>query len=67
MKRINKDGKPVHPDFDGHLEKPIMKMTVEEKLDYLWMAMEFHYSIRNAVNLGKVKDVAPELYNKALS
>ncbi|MFZ4592471.1 MAG: hypothetical protein ACOYN6_15825 [Ignavibacteria bacterium] len=67
MKRINKDGKQVHQDFDGHLEKPVMKMTVEEKLDYIWMAMEFHYSIRNAVNLGKVKDVEPELYKKALS
>ncbi|MCX6157233.1 MAG: hypothetical protein NTY74_04545 [Ignavibacteriae bacterium] len=64
MKNCN--GQTIHPDFDGHLEKPVSKMTVDEKLDYLWMAMEFHYSIRNAVNLGKLKDVDSELYKKAL-
>jgi hypothetical protein len=31
------------------------------------MAMEFHYSIRNAVNLGKLKDVDPDLYKKTTS
>ncbi|MCI0473225.1 MAG: hypothetical protein L0Y76_06560 [Ignavibacteria bacterium] len=36
-----KNGKPIHPDFDGHLEKPLSKMTPKEKLDYLWMAIEF--------------------------
>jgi len=67
MNRTIKNGKPVHPDFDGHIEKPISKMTLEEKLDYLWMAMEFHYSLRNIVKLGKVKDLEPELYKKALT
>lgn len=37
----------IHPLFDGHLEKPLSKMNPKEKLQYLWMQMEFKYSIRN--------------------
>jgi hypothetical protein len=29
----------VHPDFDGHLEKPLLKMTVEERLEWLRQGM----------------------------
>ena len=35
------------PMFDGHLEKPLSKMTPREKIYYLWLQMEFHYAIRN--------------------
>lgn len=33
--------------FNGHLEKPLSKMTPREKLDYLLLQMEFRYKIRN--------------------
>ncbi|MGI9015317.1 MAG: hypothetical protein ACR2GY_13870 [Phycisphaerales bacterium] len=26
----------VHPDFDGHLEKPLSAMTTEERLAWAW-------------------------------
>ena len=31
--------------FNGHLEKPVSKMTPEEKINYLWLQMEFKYHI----------------------
>jgi hypothetical protein len=31
----------VHPDFDGHLERPLSSMSDEEKLDWLWSMMLF--------------------------
>ena len=37
----------IDPLFDGHLEKPLSKMNPKEKLHYLWLQMEFKYSIRN--------------------
>lgn len=45
-KKIKKIKKP-DPMFDGHLEKPLSKMTPKEKLDYLWLQIEFRYKIRN--------------------
>jgi len=41
------DKPPPHPDFDGHLEKPLSQMTPREKIDYLWLQMQFRWSIRN--------------------
>ena len=29
----------VHPDFDGHLEKPLVEMTVEERLEWIRQGM----------------------------
>lgn len=37
----------IDPMFDGHLEKPLSEMNPKEKLEYLWMQMEFMYAIRN--------------------
>lgn len=34
--------------FDGHLEKPISKMNAEEKINYLWLQMEFKYHIEKS-------------------
>jgi hypothetical protein len=48
----------IDPMFDGHLEKPLSKMTSREKLYYLWLQMEFKYSIRN----GKI--MKKEITNK---
>lgn len=45
MNKIN--NKRIDPLFDGHLEKPLSKMTVREKLRYIWLQMEFKYAIRN--------------------
>jgi len=44
-----KTNKIKRPDrmFDGHLERPISKMTPKEKIDYIWAQMEFKYKIRN--------------------
>ncbi len=41
--------------FDGHIEKPLSKMTPREKIYYLWLQMEFKYKIRNRKFLGKIK------------
>ena len=43
---INK--KPIDPMFDGHLEKPMSKMTPKEKIDYLWMQMKFKHDLKRA-------------------
>jgi hypothetical protein len=42
-----KQTKKIDAMFDGHLEKPLSGMTPKEKIQYLWMQMEFKYSIRN--------------------
>jgi len=36
-----------HPDFDGHMEKPILEMTPEERLDYLWTLIEFSRIVKD--------------------
>ena len=56
-KKVNSENiKSIHPDFDGHLEKPLSKMTPKEKLDYLWLQMEFKYKIKNVRKISKEKD-----------
>lgn len=37
----------IDPLFDGHPEKRLSEMTPREKLYYLWLQMEFKYSIRH--------------------
>ncbi len=49
------NGKEIDPMFDGHLEKPLSKMTPGEKLEYIWMQMEFKWWAEKAVNTGKIK------------
>jgi len=44
-----KNGKLIDPMFDGHLEKPLSKMTPKEKLDYLWLQMMFKWTVDNKV------------------
>jgi len=39
----------IHPDFDGHLEKPLKDMTPKEKLLYLSMQIELRHFIKNNV------------------
>jgi hypothetical protein len=41
--------------FDGHLEKPLSKMTPKEKLDYIWEWMKFKYEIRNRKIINRKK------------
>ena len=36
----------VDPAFDGHLERTLLDMTVAERLDWIWEAMEL-------LNLGR--------------
>lgn len=56
-KKINPvNGLQVDYMFDGHIEKPLSEMTPEEKLNYLWMQMEFKWAVRNAVKQTKTKD-----------
>lgn len=45
MKKTKAD--KIDPLFDGHLERPLSKMTPKEKLEYLWLQAVFKYSIRN--------------------
>lgn len=44
---MKKKEKKVNTFFDGHLEKPLSKMTPREKIYFLWLQMEFHYAVRN--------------------
>lgn len=30
----------VDPQFDGHLERPLLALSAEERLDWLWEMME---------------------------
>lgn len=30
----------VDPMFDGHLERPLLDLTVSERLDWIWEAMQ---------------------------
>jgi len=47
-KKINPlNNKEIDYMFDGHIEKPLSKMSPKEKLDYLWMQMMFKWKIRN--------------------
>lgn len=39
--------------FDGHLEKPLSKMTPYEKIDYIWRQMVFKYNIKDRKKLNK--------------
>jgi hypothetical protein len=32
----------VDPEFDGHLAKPILQMTVAERLEWAWQMMVLH-------------------------
>jgi hypothetical protein len=38
--------KKIDPLFDGHIEKPLSKMTSEEKIHYLWLQMLFKHKIK---------------------
>lgn len=51
------DWSNVHPDFDGHLEKPLEKMTTTEKLEWLWEMMQFQHWAKTQV---KREDEAKE-------
>ena len=35
--------KRVSRDFDGHLERPLLSLTVCERLDWIWAGMELLY------------------------
>lgn len=55
-KKINPvNGMEIDPMFDGHIEKPLSKMSPKEKLDYIWLQMMFKWKIRNRKFLGKTK------------
>ena len=41
--------KPVHPDFDGHLEFRLRDLPPVEKLRYMSMQIELHHYIRTHV------------------
>ena len=30
----------VHPDFDGHLQRPFSELSTEERLDWIWETMQ---------------------------
>ena len=39
--------------FDGHLEKPLSRMTPTEKLHYLWLQTVFKWEASKAKKLTK--------------
>jgi hypothetical protein len=43
------DKKPIDKDFDGHLEKPLNKMTPKEKLDYIWSQIELKNYVKEKI------------------
>ncbi len=58
-KKINPvNGVEIDPMFDGHIEKPLSKMTPKEKLDYLWLQIVFKWKVST-----KVKRVNEEKEN----
>jgi hypothetical protein len=40
--------RPTHPDFDGHLERQVIDMTLEERLDWAWEMMQRLHWARQA-------------------
>ncbi|MDZ4711158.1 MAG: hypothetical protein SGI89_02395 [bacterium] len=49
-KKINPvNRKEIDTMFDGHIEKPLSKMTPKEKLEYLWLQMEFKWWMRDMI------------------
>lgn len=35
-------------DFDGHLERPLLSLTADERLDWIWACMELLWAGENA-------------------
>lgn len=49
MRETAKDpDRPVHPDFDGHLEREVKDMTLAERLDWAWEMMQRLHWARQA-------------------
>lgn len=38
----------VAPEFDGHLERPLLELTVAERLDWIWEGMQLLWLGRRA-------------------
>lgn len=36
------------PEFDGHLERPLLSLSPEERLDWIWACMELLWAGENA-------------------
>jgi hypothetical protein len=51
----NKKAPKPHPDFDGHLEKPLSKMTPKEKLHYIWLQILFKHNVSRMEIISKKK------------
>lgn len=52
----------VPADFDGHLERPLLQLTADERLDWIWAGMELLFvgrTERNARRTGEL--VAPSI------
>jgi hypothetical protein len=47
----------IDPDFDGHMEKPILEMTPEERLDYLWTLIEFSRIVKDKKIIKRTKPI----------
>jgi hypothetical protein len=45
----------VDPMFDGHLEKPLQQMTVQERLDWIDAMMKFRHWVRT-----ELRDLGPQ-------
>jgi hypothetical protein len=41
--------KKPHPDFDGHLKKPLSEMTPKEKLLWISLNIKLYHDIKNRV------------------
>jgi len=42
---------PVDPLFDGRLEKPLLEMTVQERLDWIDQMMRFRHWARTELRM----------------
>lgn len=47
MKNSDRTGPEIHPDFDGHLERPLRSLPPKEKLLYLSQQIELRYLVRH--------------------
>lgn len=50
------DRRTVDPDFDGHLQRPLLELTPDERLDWIWETMQL---VRQARRLADAPPDAP--------
>lgn len=56
------NGSEIDPVFDGHAERALLDLTVEERLDWIWAAMQL-LRLGEAQRLAKSSTQPPQKRN----